>query len=295
MFDWNDARYFLAIARGGSLSAAGRTLGSDQSTVGRRLAVLEEKLGARLFFRTAGGYVPTPAGEALLPRAETMEDEAFAIEREIAGSQARPSGNVRVTGPDGLSAIVLTPILRELQKKWPELEIELAADNRTFSLSKREADIAVRLRRPKEASLVARRVSDFGIGLYASKGYVAEHGTPKPDFSGHYAIGFDETQRTWPDAMWMEQNARRAKVLFRTGSTFVGYEAMRAGIGFAAMAAYLCDPDPDLVMVLPPSKVLMMSLHLVVHKDLQHAPKVRAVLDYLAVALGKMQKRLRGK
>ena len=162
VFDWNDARYFLAIARGRSLSAAGRSLQVQQSTVGRRLATLETDLGARLFDRTPDGYLLTQSGEALLSHAERMEDEALSAERALLGREGRIAGLVRLTAPQAFGNGFVVPLLARLREEQPEILVELVADNANLSLTKREADLALRFGRPRQPLLVIRRLGGRG-------------------------------------------------------------------------------------------------------------------------------------
>jgi len=192
VFDWNDARYFLAISRLGSLSAAARHLRVQQSTVGRRLAALEAALAARLFERTPDGYVPTGAGEALVQRAERIEAEALAAERELAGREGRVAGSVRVTAPQAFGFGFVVPLLAKLHAEQPDVLVELVADNSALNLSRREADLALRIGRPLQPHLVMRKLSDIADGLYASRAYLERHGPVRADdLSRHAYVNFD--------------------------------------------------------------------------------------------------------
>lgn len=293
MFDWNDARYFLAIQRTRSLTAAAAQLGVNQSTVGRRLEVLEAALAAKLFLRTTDGYALTEAGEKLLVHAERMEEDAFAIGRELTGRGEEVSGRVCVTTPDAIGPRIIGPLLARLQEKYPSLEVELVADNRALNLARREADLAVRVGRPKEPALVGRRLPDFGHGVYVAKSYVKRHGMPKPDFAGHRALGFEEASRGWVEAQWLEQHAKKAHIAFRCNSSFGHLFATLEGVGFAVLPCYLGDPEPELVRVLP-EPVSFAPMWLLVHRDVQHATRVRLVADFLFKELNREDTRIRG-
>jgi DNA-binding transcriptional LysR family regulator len=295
MFGWDDARYFLEIHRSGSLSEAGRRLRVNQSTVGRRLAALESVLGVRLFDRTPGAYLLTPAGEALLPRAERMEEEALAAARDVAGGEARLAGTVRLTAPETLGSRFLTARLADFHRRYPDITLELVADNRTFSLSRREADVALRLARPAQPLLVTRQVAEVGTTLYASKGYLAARGKPRtPDLSGHQLIGFDETFQPEAEVRWLAQHARSARVVFKSNSPQSQLAAAEAGLGLALLPCYLADPVPGLVRVLPVSKGVVRGLWLVLHRDLRHTARVRALADFLGETLHRERAVLRG-
>lgn len=295
MFGWDDARFFLEIHRAGSLSAAGRGLRVNQSTVGRRLAALESALGARLFDRTPEGYLLTPSGEALLPRAERMEEEALAAARDVAGGEARLAGSVRLTAPETFGSRFLTARLADFHRRYPDIALELVADNRAFSLSRREADVALRLARPVQPLLVTRQVAEVGTTLYASKGYLAARGKPRPrELSGHDLIGFDETFQPEAEMRWLAQHARGARVVFKSNSSQSQLAAAEAGMGLALLPCYLADPVPGLVQVLPVSKGVVRGLWLVLHRDLRHTARVRALADFLVEALHRERAVLRG-
>jgi DNA-binding transcriptional LysR family regulator len=284
MFDWNDARYFLAVHRTKTLSAAARQLGVNQSTVSRRLRALEDALGARLFVQTRDGYFASDAGERLLARAARVEDEALALEREASGQEARLTGPVRITGADAFSPRVLAPLIVELHARVPGLDFELIADTRTLSLTKREADMAVRTARPKEPSLVIRRLCGFASSLYASRAYVAAHGkATMADLAKHAFTAPDDA--TWAESLWLARHAPGARVVLKTNSTEAQLAATKAGAAIGFLSCYIGDPEPDLVRLVPPEKAVMRDLWLVVHKDLQHSARVRACADFIAGAI----------
>jgi DNA-binding transcriptional LysR family regulator len=294
MIVWDDARFFLAVHRARSLSAAGRALGVNQSTVGRRVAALEEALGARLFFQTPDGYVLAPAGERMLARAERMEDEALAIARELSGDEGKLTGTVRVTAPDAFGARVITPLLAEFVRRYPEIELELVADNRALSLSKREADLAVRVGKPSEPSLIVRRLAAFAQAIYASKRYVAERGKPRGlDFDGHDFVDLEPPSAR--EAVWVAQHARRARVVFTSNATLSQLAAVQEGLGLGVLPCYLGDTDPNLVRVCPPIAAVSRELWLVLHRDLQHAARIRACAEFLVEALSARAAELNGR
>jgi DNA-binding transcriptional LysR family regulator len=284
MFTWDDARVMLAVQRTGSLSAAGRELGVNQSTVGRRLHALDEALGVKVFLQTAEGYLLSPAGERLLSHARKMEDDAFALERAASGADAGLTGPVCVTGPDALSARVLAPLLVELHGKLPRVDFELLADNRTLSLSRREADMAVRTARPREASVVMRRLCGFASAVYASRGYVERCGLPRErDLGRHPFVGVEDA--AWEENRWLARVAPKARVVFKTNSTLSQLGPTLQGLGLGLLPCYVADPEPELVRVVPPERCVMRELWLVLHKDLQYTPRVRACADFLFASL----------
>ncbi|MGD0528674.1 MAG: LysR family transcriptional regulator [Polyangiaceae bacterium] len=294
MFEWDDARHFLAVHRKGSLSAAAKQLGVNQSTVGRRLATLEEHLGAKLFFRTRDGYRIAPAGERLLPHAERMEDEATSISREIAGEETALTGTVCVTAGDLFGPVIIAPLLVDLHARYPDIDLELDTDNRLRSLTKREADIAVRIGNVAESGVAARKVCEFGSAVYASKGYLAAHGRPRDgDWSGHHFIGFSETREIM-EARWIEEHAAKGRVVFRGKGSLPQLVMAKAGLGIAALPCYAGDAEADLVRLIPVSQIMKASVWLVVHEDMRHAGRIRACIELLADGLRAQSRLIRG-
>ncbi|HWN71795.1 MAG TPA: LysR substrate-binding domain-containing protein, partial [Haliangium sp.] len=202
---WDDLRFFLALAQERTLAAAARGLGVDATTVGRRLAALETALGAQLFERLPEGLRPTSAGAHLLVRAARIAEEATAAEREIRGADQRAEGSLRVTAGDGLVAMVLAPRLGELLSRHPGLDVELRAENRAVDLSRREADLAVRLFRPREPGLVARRIAAMPLRLYGSEAYFTRCGRPTSTrtLARHDFVSYDTTLARTPAATWL--------------------------------------------------------------------------------------------
>ena len=190
---WDDLQVFLATVRTGSYASAARALGVDPTTVGRRISALEAKLGARLFDRTPHRLEPTAVAMAIVPRAERIDAEVLAVEREASGADARVTGPVRITGSDGVVNEILVPALLALRQRHPGLAIELRAETRVLDLSRRETDVAIRLVRPTQASLIARRMGLLGFGIYAARSYLDRRATPRSlaDTADHDWIGFE--------------------------------------------------------------------------------------------------------
>jgi DNA-binding transcriptional LysR family regulator len=289
VLDWDDLRFFLAIARTGSLTAAARDLRVTQSTVGRRLASLEASLGARLLHRTPEGYVLTLAGEAILGQAERVEAEALSVERAVGGRDAQLEGVVRVTAVETLASHVLAPCFCALQRRSPEIVLELLADVRHLSLAMREADIAVRLSRFEQHDLVARRVGGLAFGLYASPGYVERHG--EPDFGagcpGHRLIAGLDGSEVPQVAGWLAEAAPRAIVAMRTDSPEAQLQAALGGVGMASLPRLRGDAEPERLRRLrpPTPPPLVVDIWLAVHKDNRRTPRIRLVTDAVAAAV----------
>jgi DNA-binding transcriptional LysR family regulator len=294
MFEWDDARFFLAVTRSGSLSAAARKLKVNQSTVGRRIASLEDALGVRLFERTPEGFALAPGGERFLPRAEKMEDEVDATIREIAGQESRLTGSVRLTTSDAVGPVFVTPLLARFHERFPEIEIELIADNRRLNLSRREADMAVRIGRPTESSLFARRIGNMGYGLYGAAAYVREQGIKDGAIAGRKFVGYDAEHHNTAEIRWIRQHGRVERCTFTSGSTIALVEAVANGFGLGVLPCYIADARSELVRVLPPERVVVSEIWLVLHRDLRQSARMRACADFLADAFARNALKLAG-
>lgn len=286
MMDWDDLRTFLLVARHGTLSAAARASGVHQPTMGRRLAALERRTGARLLQKTPEGYTPTAAGEAILGNAERIEAEVLAAERRISGRDVRLEGVVRVTSVESIAVEILMPGLADLHQRHPGITVDLVADTRSLSLSRREADVAVRMARLDQNDLVARRIGIVAYGLYAAPAYLAAYG--QPDFStggeGHNLVLTQSELMGLPEMAWLTTILPHATPALRTNTRYVQREATRAGLGLACLARYLGDPA-DLVLLQPPTPAPQREMWLAVHSDIRHMPRIRAVTDALAATV----------
>lgn len=285
MLDWDDLRYFLAIARHRTLSGAARTLHVQQSTMGRRLDALQGRAGASLLQKTPSGYVLTSAGESVLAHAERMEAEALAAEREVTGRDVRLAGLVRLTTVESLFVEVLTPILAAFAAKYPDITLEILVNQRVLNLSRREADLALRLSRPDSNELVARRVGFMGYGLYAAPDYLAQHGTPNAAAGcpGHRAILADEDLMQIASMAWAAQVTRNATVAMRTSSYYGQSAAAERGMGIAVLPYYLARQHA--LVRIPAPEGPARELWLVVHEDTRHTPRIRALADALTTGL----------
>jgi DNA-binding transcriptional LysR family regulator len=286
MLDWDDVRYFLAVARHGSLTAAGRALRVTQSTVGRRLEGLERRLGVRLLQRTPDGYVLTAAGEGVLAHAERIEAEAIALERAVGGRDVRLEGDVRLTSVDTFATRILLPILASIRRRYPGIALEVITDQRSLSLSKREADIAIRFAPLDQHDVAVRRLASVGYRLYAARRYLEERGGGAPDLAagaeGHMLIRMHEERAGLPEERWLSDVAGRAQVALRSNSRDLQVRAAVQGLGLACLPCYLGDPEPDLVRLTAARVAPTRDIWLGVHRDTRHVPRIRAVLDALA-------------
>ncbi len=283
MLDWDDLRFFLAIARHGSLSAAAKKLRVAQSTVGRRLASLEAALGVRLLNRTPDGYVPTLAGQGVREQAERLEAEALSLERSVGGRDTRLAGLVRVTCAEAVASHILAPCFAELHLQHPDIMIELIPDPRELSLSMREADISVRLARPDQHDLVVRRVGSLAFGLYATPAYLDRHGDL--DFEGgcpgHHLITQLEDIQDATQTGWLADLAPRARIALQTSSHEAAVSAAVHNGGLACLARFRADREPGLTRLTVPAAVPSAGIWLVVHRDNRGMARIRATLTHI--------------
>lgn len=282
-FDWDDLRFFLAVARSGRLTAAARRLGADHATVSRRITSLEESLKAKLFERRPQGYTLTAHGERLLAKAESMETEALAIQSDIGGADMALSGTVRIGAPDGFGTAFLAPRLAQFASAYPGLEIQLIAMPRLLSLSKREADVAITLAPPKEGKVVARKLADYRLGLYASPAYLAATppvGTPE-DLFAHRIIGYIDDLIFSPELDYLDEVAKGLRAQVQSSSVIAQMNAVAAGAGIGVIHHFMAEGNPLLVPVLPETVQITRSFWLLVHADLKDVARVRAIVDFV--------------
>jgi DNA-binding transcriptional LysR family regulator len=282
MIDWSDLRFLLAVQRAKTLSAAARKLGCDQTTVGRRLEALEAALDRRLFRRTPDGYFLTSDGELALARAEHIEDEVMAMEREISGRDERPEGEVRLTTWETMGTYFLAPRMGAFRERYPAIELLLNMDNRPLNLSRREADLAVRPGKPTQQALQIRKIGTVVVGLYASPGYLAKRGKPRSveELAQHDILDNEDANAQFAPSRWLHQMARGARVTLRCDNTMAQAAAAASGLGIVVLYCYVGDGQPGLERILPKQQ-LEQPLWIAVHRDLQHAARVRAVIDFL--------------
>ena len=294
MLDWDHLQSFLAVARHGSLSAAARSLKVTQTTMGRRVEALHAQAGARLLQKTPSGFVLTQAGERVLASVERIEIEALSVERAITGEDERIAGEVRVTTVDSFGARIVIPILEQLSRRQPELQIEFIATNESLSLSRREADIAIRLAEFIQHEVVVRHVADLAFGLYASRDYLERHG--RPDFdrgcAGHRVIALQQDLALVPEARRLAEIAPRAMIALRSNSRDVQVQAVRTGYGIGFLACYLTAGISELVELDPPEGRVVRGIWLGVHRDTRHVRRIRLVLDHLTEELKRTSSRL---
>jgi DNA-binding transcriptional LysR family regulator len=290
--NWDHLRYFLAVARTGTLSAAAGRLGTEHTTVARHIQALEDELSSRLFHKSNSGYGLTDAGERLLAGAEAIES-AYVFAKAAASSEGQPiSGKVRIGAPDGFGSIFLAPRVRALTDRHPRLEIEILVTATAFSLLKREADIAIGLSRPEQMRVVSRRLTDFRIYVYASRAYLKEalpivviEDLKKHPFIGFVdALGFASelhysatVKFDYSDAIGADVDRR-----IRSTSLLAQLHATLSGSGLCMLPAYLASNYPELVPLLPEQVSVTRSFHMHIHEDHRSAAHVREVAAFIS-------------
>lgn len=279
--DWNDLRYFLTIARSGSLAKAARELSVEHTTVSRRLGALEGDLGTRLFARGPAGLILTPAGKAMLPLVESIEEEISAIERCVTGADGRAAGTVRLTIPESGNSYFMQR-LTELRGRHPELVIELISDNRALDIRRGEADIAVRFAANPDQELIVRKAGKAGWSLYASPAYLARKGTPASveDVTGHELIGYADLLSMVEGEQWLRSLRPAPLVVMRGNSIAAVARAAVEGIGIAPLPCFAAAQETGLVRITP-RVIGERDILVVAHPDLVRVARVRATLDFL--------------
>ncbi|AKU99511.1 Transcriptional regulator [Labilithrix luteola] len=281
--DWDDVRFFLAVTRAGTLASAARSLGVDQTTVGRRLASLEESVGQTLLERAPTGFSPTEVGRRVIGAAETMADAAGDFEIAARSDEAGAVENVRVATTDSLAEHFVIPALATLRARKPNVNVDLQTAWARVNLLRGEADIAVRLVRPTHRRLVARKVADFAMRAYASPAYVAARGMPASDFRGHDVLAYTAAREASSNFTLAGLDARPGRNVLQTNSGSALLRAARDGLGVAELPSYVGDADPGLVRVCA-NHARFYSVYLVSHEDRRRVRAVRAVSEAIAAA-----------
>ena len=286
--NWDDTRIFLALSRARSLRAAARSLYIDQATVGRRLNALEAELGVKLFLRAKDGYLLTAAGETALSAARRMESAALDLRAKIEGQDDSPAGVVRVTSTDSIGVDLLLPAIERLQRRWPNIRVDLEVSTQLLSLSRRQVDIAFRNVRPEAPDLVVRRLAAWPVGLFASSDYVARLGEPvaQDELCGHQLVVYGPYLEQQGARLTMAGvPAHRAGVAVAVRSSLLVRKAVAAGIGLGEMPVWLGERE-GLIRVWPERfRATDYEVWQVMHPDLQRTARVRATAEFLGDAV----------
>ena len=287
-FDWSLIRSFLAALDQGSLLAAARLLKTSQPTLGRHIAELENQLGVVLFERTGRGLVPTATALQLAESAREMESGALQLTRTLSGSQLQTKGTVRITASVPVAVQLMPALLARMRAALPDIQVELVSSNQVSNLLRREADIAIRMVRPEQGTLVAKKIGDVGVGAYAHRNYLSRRSPiRKPaDLLQHDLIGSDSDTTILQGFQAMGYTVGTEAFALRTDDLLVQWQAVRAGLGIGFLANYMARTDADVLRVLPGLiEVPDLPMWLAVHREIRTNQRIRAVFDFLAEAL----------
>ena len=281
--DWDYLRIFIHVARSGRLSGAAERLNLNHSTITRRMSAFEELIGTRLFDRSPQGVTLTNEGAELLVYAERIEQEAQMMMARVAGQEATLSGAVRVAVPEAFGVYLVTPLLAEFKAAHPGITIELIPDSRKLSLSRRDADLMVSTVQPSRGRMFISKLSEVGMGLYASREYLVARGTPASiaELAEHDFVAFVDDLLDTEDYMPLNQFVENPKVAFRSSSILSQQGAIDRGVGMGFLHDFAVPHTPDLVRVMPAAIQARRTFWLLVHADLRRIPRVRAVTGFL--------------
>ena len=288
MFDWDDLRHFLAVARHGSSTAAARAMHLDQSTVQRRLAGLERRIGQSLVERHTTGYRLTAYGKALLPHAERVGQEMALLERFVQSSARELNGVIRLTCPEPIVLrISQSPLLERLAARYPGLHVKFVMSDHYVDLGKGEADVALRSGDTVDNQLVGRKIADSLWAVYGGRGYLALHGSPQSlrELVQHTWVGVDETMASHRATQWLRQVAPEARIVATSGSVLGTVHFAKANLGLATLPKALGDAESDLVRVLGPVAELTRSWRMLTTRQLRRTPRVSAFFGFMVQEL----------
>lgn len=281
---WDDLLFVLAVGEAGSLSGAARMLDVNHSTVFRRIAQAEDKLGVRLFDRQREGYAPTAAGDAIIAFAQEMDRGIIALERRLAGEDLRPAGTVRLATTDTLLPLLLQ-LMPDFAAQYPAIRLELVTATQMANLTRRDADLALRATTAPESHLIGRKLAPIGFAIYAAKDYLARIGTS--DLAADHAwIGLDETLAHTAAYKWLASHAPGARTRLVVSSLSAAYLAAQQGAGLALVPCYMAEGDSEMVRCSPVLPEVSSELWLLVHSDLRKVARIRAVMDFLGREIG---------
>ena len=297
MFDWNDLRYFLAVAREGSTLAAAKALGVSQPTVQRRLSALEESIKRQLVEHHPTGYRLTEFGKTLFPHAEDVERSITAFQRQLMSGGQELSGTLRVTCPEGMASRLLAPLIESFRAKYPELRVDLIMTDRRLDLAKGEAEVAVRMHKPGDESLIARKIANTPWSVYASRSYIKRHGRPQQqeDLDNHAVIEFGGEIAQIQASRWLRSTAPRATIAARGNSMLGVLAAVKSGAGLAPLPMLLGGGEEDLEPLLAPIPEIGSKIYIVMHSDLRRTARVRAFCEFVAAEIVRFRPLMVGK
>lgn len=280
--NWDDVRLFLSVARSGQFLSAARKLGVNHATLSRRISALEAAIGTQFFLRSTNGCELTEEGQRLLAGAERMETEMLNAQANLGRVDTAVAGTVRIGAPDGLGVSFLAPRLGRLTARYPDLKIQLVPVPRSFSLSQREADIAITIERPEQGRLMFSKLTDYSLGLYASADYLADYGTPDDveALKRHRRIGYVEDLIFSPSLNFTGEIMRDWDAAFEISSATGQTEAVRSGAGIGILHNYIAGQYPELLRIMP-QLTISRSYWTAYHESARQLVRVRTVVDFL--------------
>ncbi|GEO17182.1 LysR family transcriptional regulator [Microvirga aerophila] len=292
---WDDFRLIKAIADVRSLPAAAALLGINHSTVFRRLAQIEEALGAKLFERHRSGYTLTTVGEEMVALAQRVDDDITAFTRKMAGRELAPAGELRVTTNDSLLIHLLTPLFVKFRKQCHDVRLDVVLANQELNLSKRDADVAIRATDSPPENLVGRRVASIAWALYGRADQVPDPGGVDPEslFERDW-VSLGENLATLKAVKFVQEHVPPERIGYRVNTVLGLAEAVEQGLGIGHLPCFIADRRPGLVRLGPPVPEFAADLWLLTHPDLRHSPRVRVFLDFLAAEVAKQRKFIEG-
>lgn len=296
MFDWNDLRYFLELARRGKLSAAALRLGVDHTTVARRISALEDKLGVPLFTRANRTYEITEEGRRLLKHAEQMEHSSLALMDDVTPTSTGPVGTVRLATPEAFGSQFLARHCTSFHDRHPGINLELVAETRLMSLSKREADAAITLAKPAHGRVISEKLGDYRLRLYAAPAYLQKHPpiVRLTDLKQHHFIWYVDDLLPIPELQMLDKAISDPNVIFRTTSVTGQAHAAETGLGIALLPCFVADRMKALTTVLPREISVMRELWLTVHEDLKGHAHMQSVMDFISTLVTSERRALVG-
>lgn len=294
-FSLDDLRLVRAVAESRSLAAAAVRLGIDPSTVFRRLGALEERLGVKLFERHRAGYRTNSAGEDISALASRMDDEMVALSLRLAGQAPESEGEVRVTTNDTLLIHLLTPIFAAFRRSHPQTRLDILLSNEALNLSRRDADVAIRVTAEPPETLVGRRIASLGWALYAPSGTVPETASPGAQSFGELDwVALGGALEGVAVARATRRRARPDRIVYKVDTVLALADAVEAGLGIGYLPCYVADRRTGLARIAPPDPELAGPLWLLTHPELRQIPRIRSLLDHLARAIAKERTSLAG-
>lgn len=285
--DWDGFRYFIAAAETGSLTAAAKKLGSNQPTVGRHINALEDALGTKLFQRTVKGLILTEEGEYVFEQSQFIQSSVIKIQRKSQGEDEAYNGTVRLALPEGLCLEILTPLLPQFYNEYPNINLILNVSSSSANLMQGEADIAIRLFRPKDVNLVAKSLGLMTLGLFASTDYIKIHGTPttEKDLIKHRFIAYSEQLSNLPENQWLLNHSELSSQILYSDNTTTRLRATIAGVGISIQPNIFSQTNSQLVPLLKNIELPSHEVWLVYHNDLRHLGRIRAVVKFISSIL----------